>query len=587
MNEHQSGLGKSDKNRSPVTIIIASSVSRDKDSADFICDGINDEAQIRAAITLLPKTETHGVTDTYGGEIVFLEGQYNISNKIIVDRTVNLKGSGSGYVSKLMLANGADCHMFETAAGAGALMQIADLMFDGNSSHQTVPTNAFKQTAANAVDIYFINCWFNDWKGSSVHLIDRYDHRFERCIFENQAAYAIDIEATAGVPDLAPVRNWITNCFNPTVYCHGAGTGTIHDLIVQGNIFVPQFQDRTCMSLSKISNVIVTGNTCLGATPTSNVYDWLSIDKATVPSKIVITNNTVSFVNFRYIVYLYGSNVTPSDSVLISNNTFSSSAGTALIYNDPNNQINGLIITGNALTSKSDNSMIDIYVGATAYGFICHNYFKYGLKGIDASSAASTLMNLADNQFDGVATPLSTLNPYNHKIEAWGGGYVELGSPVVMSGSAGDIKNYGDISFTTYNGAAYVSGLKVKGNGSPVVIQFPTYGAGTLTTDASGNITATSDIRKKNILGEYSAGLKELRGLKPIFYRWKENTGYDTGREYAGFSAQNVRDHIPLAVQENKDGFLSLQDRPIIAALVNAVNELNDRLVKIEANKGV
>ncbi len=46
---------------------------------------------------------------------------------------------------------------------------------------------------------------------------------------------------------------------------------------------------------------------------------------------------------------------------------------------------------------------------------------------------------------------------------------------------------------------------------------------------------------------------------------------------YAGFSAQDVQDVLPEAVSEDSRGYLTLSDRPIIAALVNAVKELKEQ----------
>ena len=52
---------------------------------------------------------------------------------------------------------------------------------------------------------------------------------------------------------------------------------------------------------------------------------------------------------------------------------------------------------------------------------------------------------------------------------------------------------------------------------------------------------------------------------------------------YAGFSAQNIQSVIPIATMAQKDtGYLSIQDRPIIAALVNSIKELEARIHALE-----
>ena len=109
-------------------------------------------------------------------------------------------------------------------------------------------------------------------------------------------------------------------------------------------------------------------------------------------------------------------------------------------------------------------------------------------------------------------------------------------------------------------------------------VRFATFGAGSLTTDANGNLSVSSDERLKNIDSIFSRGLAAIEGLSPINYRWKPETGFDTANLYTGFSAQNIQQFIPEAVGVNKNGFLSLSDRPILAALVNAIKELAARI---------
>ncbi len=149
----------------------------------------------------------------------------------------------------------------------------------------------------------------------------------------------------------------------------------------------------------------------------------------------------------------------------------------------------------------------------------------------------------------------------------------------------------GGIAFSTTNGStsfAEVMRIGYSGNvgigtttpGAQLTttgsVQFANFGAGTLQTDANGNVSVSSDERLKNVDGNYSRGLEDLMGINPITYHWKGETGYDTAASYAGFSAQNVQQFIPEAVGVDKRGFLTLQDRPILGALVNAVKDLGN-----------
>lgn len=111
-------------------------------------------------------------------------------------------------------------------------------------------------------------------------------------------------------------------------------------------------------------------------------------------------------------------------------------------------------------------------------------------------------------------------------------------------------------------------------------IRFTTYGAGTLITDSSGNITATSDARMKDISGSFGRGLDAIMQLSPKVYHWKSESGLNTEDVNVGLIAQEVLPYIPEAIGYKDDKY-TMSDRPIISALINAVKELkadNDSL---------
>lgn len=146
-------------------------------------------------------------------------------------------------------------------------------------------------------------------------------------------------------------------------------------------------------------------------------------------------------------------------------------------------------------------------------------------------------------------------------------------------------------------------------------VRFNAYGAGTLVTDSSGNITASSDRRLKNVSGKFTRGLEAIMEIQPKVFTWKPESGMNPDDVNVGFIAQDVLPAIPEAVgvtktsdteEDDKDNpgkkvkkskrddaeFMTLSDRPILAALVNAVKELkakNDeleaRIAKLEAKK--
>lgn len=107
---------------------------------------------------------------------------------------------------------------------------------------------------------------------------------------------------------------------------------------------------------------------------------------------------------------------------------------------------------------------------------------------------------------------------------------------------------------------------------------------GAAAKSSGGGFWATfSDARLKDIHGEYKPGLSEVCQLAPVRYSYKEGNDQDlpTEGESVGVIAQQVREVLPEAVKENTDGYLMVNNDPIIWAMVSAIKELkteNDAL---------
>mgnify|MGYP002598526802 CR=1 FL=1 len=86
---------------------------------------------------------------------------------------------------------------------------------------------------------------------------------------------------------------------------------------------------------------------------------------------------------------------------------------------------------------------------------------------------------------------------------------------------------------------------------------------------------ATSDARKKTGLTPVHP---DLSGLTAYRYTLK-----DDGKTHVGLVAQEVEKVIPEAVAEDKEGFLALDYNAVVAALVDEVNRLRERVEALEA----
>ncbi|MBS1791794.1 MAG: tail fiber domain-containing protein [Acidobacteria bacterium] len=103
---------------------------------------------------------------------------------------------------------------------------------------------------------------------------------------------------------------------------------------------------------------------------------------------------------------------------------------------------------------------------------------------------------------------------------------------------------------------------------------------------AGGGSWATySDERLKNIKGRYTAGLKAILQLQPIRYEYKPDNalGIKSEGEHIGFGAQAVAKVIPEAVMKNEQGYLLINNDPIIWAAINAVKEQQAQIESLRA----
>jgi hypothetical protein len=84
-----------------------------------------------------------------------------------------------------------------------------------------------------------------------------------------------------------------------------------------------------------------------------------------------------------------------------------------------------------------------------------------------------------------------------------------------------------------------------------------------------------SDVRLKNIRGNFTSGLKAVMQLQPLRYEYRPNNalGITPNGERIGFSAQAVQKVIPEAVTANSQGYLMVNSDPIIWTMLNAIKE--------------
>ena len=107
---------------------------------------------------------------------------------------------------------------------------------------------------------------------------------------------------------------------------------------------------------------------------------------------------------------------------------------------------------------------------------------------------------------------------------------------------------------------------------------------GSAAKTGGGSWSNLSDERLKTIRGTFDAGLEEVLKLQPIIYRYNKHNPLklpDEG-EHIGFSAQEVQKVIPEAVSENNEGYLMVNNDPIIWTMLNAIKEQQAQIEQLK-----
>jgi hypothetical protein len=99
-----------------------------------------------------------------------------------------------------------------------------------------------------------------------------------------------------------------------------------------------------------------------------------------------------------------------------------------------------------------------------------------------------------------------------------------------------------------------------------------------------GSWQSFSDERLKNIKGQYRSGLKAVMQLTPIRYEYLKNNalGLKSEGEHIGFGAQAVQKIIPEAVTANANGYLMVNNDPIIWTMLNAIKEQQKEIEQLK-----
>ena len=263
---------------------------------DYLCDGTADQVEINAAITALPAA---------GGEIVILDGTYNITAKISVTKSnVTLSGNGNATVLKRMY-DSTSIEGIINVESSKNYCKIKDFYIDGNKVTYTSTNNAGIYLFTSNNNIVTGNTCNNNKYGMYLKSISNNIITGNNCNDNN--ANGIYLITSSN-------NNTVTNnnCTNNDsgIYVYGSSNN-----IITGN----NCNDNNANGIyinSSSNNNAVTGNTCNNNTCGVRV-DWSNNNTITGNSCMRGTGTTGDYTASQFTIYLTG---TYSNYTLISSN---------------------------------------------------------------------------------------------------------------------------------------------------------------------------------------------------------------------------------------------------------------------------
>jgi Chaperone of endosialidase len=272
-------------------------------------------------------------------------------------------------------------------------------------------------------------------------------------------------------------------------------------------------------------------------------------------------------------------------------NTFVGSASGRRIATGSNNTFVGVDTTGtdaiqfasalgsNALVTTDDTIVLGKVAG-TYYG-VARPADTVQIPGIASLGLpGSTYAYLVDGASPG-PYPTIGFNTYGTSYNAGVNGY----------GAVLQFQD-GDGSLVYYTGSSAAAGTAHTFAPRMVLLQNGRLGIGTTGPDqlltvngvaskpGGGSWATFSDERLKTVHGSFDRGLAAVMQLEPIRYEYKTNNelSINSTGEHIGFSAQAVERIIPEAVTKNEDGYLLVNNDPIMWAMLNALKEQQSQI---------
>jgi parallel beta-helix repeat protein len=239
------------------TVAASNSSANEKASADYVCDGTDDQVEINNAINAA------AALSAAGGDVLLLGGTYTLGAQIRPKSNVTLRGVGDASVIKPSAGMTAgQALVYNYAADAGpddAGIVIRELCFDG--AKDTVGVNHYAIYLKYATRSLITNCTFRNFQSEIIHLTcnvaasDSKNNAVIGCRFSNNLQTAVSAQSQGNI---------IAD--NILTYPNSAGGGgimvnTAYN-IVSGNVIIGQAAVAIAVGGD---HQVIEGNTIAGA----------------------------------------------------------------------------------------------------------------------------------------------------------------------------------------------------------------------------------------------------------------------------------------------------------------------------------
>ena len=141
-----------DPDSGPVIFVAASNSSAAEQAlADFVCDGVNDQDEINAALASLGGVP--GTVHLFGGNYhLSRDASLSHPTAIAIQQSGVILG-GDGYATALWLDDGQYCNMIRSIGDGLEDITIRDLRLNGNRANNTHPTDPLAWLETNAINL--------------------------------------------------------------------------------------------------------------------------------------------------------------------------------------------------------------------------------------------------------------------------------------------------------------------------------------------------------------------------------------------------------------------------------------------------